>query len=420
MFALVDANSFYASCEKIFRPDLKKKPVVVLSNNDGCVIALSREAKKLGVPMGEPVFKIQELLISSKTTVFSSNFSLYSDISSRLVELYQSVFEKVEIYSIDEVFIHLKDDLSTNELTTLGYQLHKKALEWIGIPVSIGFGQTKTLAKVAQKLSKNMGLPVFVLPKNPTAILETFRIENVWGIGRQYTSLLKKYGVVTAAQYTKMCPTFVKKKLTIVGLRTQLELRGISCIPLDDMADPKQSILSSRSFGKKVTELSALQGAVTNNVMTAHNKLVANGLVVGSVMVFVATSRFEDDFYSRSSSISLIRTTDTLSEILEAALLNLERLFLPDRRYAKSGVLFLDLRQKAQIQLSLFQPVMDTEKSKKMDKLSSILSQENRKWGKRIIIPAIGLYGSNEWTMNQNQKSPRYTTNWKEVPRIQI
>ena len=302
MYALVDGNSFYASCEKVFRPDLWKKPVVVLSNNDGCIISLSKEAKDLGIPMGESLFKVRDQLHIHGVSVFSANFSLYADFSNRLVELYHRLFDRVEVYSIDESFLQLSDRYTTAELIKMGEDLHQTALAWTGIPVSIGFGSTKTLAKVAHKLAKNMNRPVFVLPPNPQMILDTFPIGQVWGIGRRYGKALRQQGIQTAGQFLKAPPQWVQKNLTIVGRRTQLELQGTPCIGLQDNPDSRHSLLTSRSFGHKITDKTSLKGAMTHNVMTAHRKLVANGLLASTVVIFLATGVHDKNPVSKSCS----------------------------------------------------------------------------------------------------------------------
>lgn len=421
MFILIDGNTFYASCEKVFRPDLWNKPVVVLSNNDGCIIALSKEAKALGITMGAPFFKMKELIKKHRITVFSSNFTLYSDFSNRLVDLYRHFFEEIEVYSVDESFIRLNSPQTEKELQRLGLEIHQKALQWVGIPVTLGFGPTKTLAKVAQKLAKNSGSPVFVLPlckKAVLGILNTFPVQDIWGIGRRYSVFLKKQGLYTAKQFTEADPRFIQKQMGVTGRRIQLELAGTSCLSVADMATPQKSILCSRSFGKKISQIDFIKGALTHNVMTALQKLHSQGLTTGAIWVFIATSRHYGDYYAKGHLVTLWQPTDALSDLLSAVSEALTFIFKPGYPYAKSGVMLLQLSTKSAQALSLFQ-AQTTPQATALQTLSLTAAKLNKKFDKRLVFPAVGLQGKAYWSMNQTLKSPRYTTCFDEVLQVQ-
>lgn len=418
MIGLVDANNFYANCERVFRPDLIKKPVVVLSNNDGCVIAQSAEAKALGVEMGKPAFKCKTLFRKYKITVFSANFELYGELSQRLIHLYSTCFQDVDVYSIDEAFIKT-DSTDPVRLKQIGYELHHKAFQWIGIPVTVGFGPSKTLAKLAHYLAKRMGLPAFVLPTSFSAILDTFPIEHVWGIGRKHAKLLLNKGITTAGLFAKLPTAWVQKHLTIQGVRIQEELKGNPCFtwkPQDRTS--KKMILSSRSFGEKLTSLYELEGALTNNCITAAFKLFKSNVVCSGIVVFIY-KKTEQKKMSESVYIKLPYPTQSILELLETAFSGLKKLYQPGFFYLKSGIVLTGLSTKTEAQITLFS-TEDSRTVLKKQQASTQMMTLNQKFGKQVLIPASLLQGRDKWKMNQNFRSPRYTTQLADIPRLQF
>lgn len=414
IFGLIDGNSFFASCEQVFRPELKGKPVVVLSNNDGCIVALSKEAKAAGIVMGQPAYLARPLLDQHRVTVFSANHALYADFSSRLIALYRQMFSQVHVYSIDEAFVVPDPALSRQALVDLGEQVYRRALQWVGVPVSVGFGATRTLAKVANHLAKGQGSPVFVMPDQPDSVLETFPVGKVWGIGWRSAQFLMGHGVYTAGQFSKLSPGWVQKNLTVQGARTQLELQGItSGVVVRDLA-PK-SILSSRSFGKKLDNMSSLKGALTQNLMTAVTKLRASGLVVESLSVFFSTGRHDPVKHRVMYPVPLDQPTQSLFALLQVIFIPLPRFFKAGYRYARSGVILQSLHPDSAVPQSLFEDVSLGKPSSQLNQASELVATINQKWGKTMIFPALALQGKSDWKTNQRHRSPRYTTQWAEV-----
>jgi len=418
LYALVDCNNFYVSCERLFRPDLRNRPVVVLSNNDGCIIARSNEAKALGIGMGEPYFKKKGLLRKHGVQVFSSNYALYGDLSSRVMSILQQEEPEVEIYSIDESFIRLPLQYDCSP-TGHGLYLKERVGRCVGIPVSIGMGATKTLAKVATSVAKKNPdcRGVFDLEHcpDPDAVLAGVQVNRIWGIGRKSAGKLNRQGIFTALDLKDSDARKIRRLLGLSGLRTLMELRGESCITLDQCPPARKSIVSSRSFRKPISQLSDLKEAVSCYISIAARKLRSQHLVAANLHVFLATSRFRTDRprFSGSRMVSLVQATANTSRLLTAGLRELSRLYRPGYFYNKAGIMLTGLRAAGMQQQNLFLRTGESENTS----LMLALDQINDRWGRDTL-----RYGSSglarEWSMKQELKSAAYTTSWKELPIV--
>lgn len=415
-FALVDGNNFYVSCERVFDPKLRDVPVVVLSNNDGCIVARSNEVKALGVPMGAPFFKWEKVLKQHGTRVFSSNYTLYADMSNRVMETLRTVARDVEVYSIDEAFLQLPE-MGHRDLQEIGRQARTKVYQWTGIPVGVGVGTTKTLAKIGNKLAKKRpeAKGTFCLAGHPEAesILNGFPVEDVWGIGRQYARLLATLGITTAAGLRDLPDRWVRQHMTVVGLRTVWELRGISCLPLERKRPVRKSLVRSRSFGQPVRSIEELREAITHHTSRAAEKLRAEGLAAGAIHVLIETNRYKADYYFGHAEARLPSQSNYTPLLIDLALTCLERAYQKGRVYHWAGVMVTRLVPEGVIQLDLFQPA-------RVDATSRALMQAidgvNRKEGRRTIF--FGVTGtSHAWQMRQKRRSPKYTTSWVDLPR---
>ena len=348
VYALVDCNNFYASCERVFRPDLRGKPIVVLSNNDGNIIARSKEAKALGIAMGEPYFKAKPLLKKYNVQVFSSNYTLYGDMSRRVMDVLQQVEPDLEIYSIDEAFISLPGGKCFNRIRR-GRYIRAVVQQYTGIPVSIGFASTKTLAKLANRIAKKESLHkgVFDLTDHDDIdkLLATIKVEDIWGIGRQHTKKLNTQKIVTARDLKYADDGWIRKHLTVTGLRTVWELRGIPCVSLDKAPAPKKGIITSKSFGRPVTSIKELSEAVTTYISRAAEKLRSQHSIASSVSVFIATNRFkpEKPQYSNSLMLSLPGPTSSTPILIRQALRCLRKIYKPGYEYKKAGVMLTEI-----------------------------------------------------------------------------
>lgn len=415
VFALVDCNNFYASCERLFRPGLNNQPIVVLSNNDGCVIARSNEAKALGIAMGAPYFKAKELLARHQVHVFSSNYALYGDMSHRVMTILQQLEPEVEVYSIDEAFIALPHTQARPH-TEYARSLQRKVKQWVGIPVAIGIGPTKTLAKVANRLAKkkaqHQGVFDITDHERVDELLANYAVEDVWGIGRQSAHKLRLRGIVTARDLRDADDAWLRKRLTVTGLRTAMELRGISCQPLAAVQPDRKSIISSKSFGRPVTTWSDMKEAVATYLATAAEKLRGQGAAAGVVQVFISTNTFapQQPQHVQSLTTCLPRPSASTPQLLQAALRGLQSIFKPGFQYKKAGVMLAELVPAGYQPMDLFGAV-DAEKPELMAAVDRI----NRKWGRETVqLAAAGL--AKPWQMVQDHKSPAYTTDWSELP----
>ncbi|MBP9838629.1 MAG: Y-family DNA polymerase [Proteobacteria bacterium] len=355
VFLLVDCNNFFVSCERVFNPQLRGKPVVVLSNNDGCVISRSEEAKQLGIPMGAPVHQYQLLLDKHRVFIFSSNFALYGDMSRRVIEVLAEFSPDLEVYSIDESFMQLEKWKSEN-LLDFAFNLKEKVYRYTGIPVSIGIAATKTLAKAGNRIAKKnkqYGGVCYIQDSTANDLLAKLDIEDVWGVGRKNSAKLRSYGIYTALDLKSAEDNFIRQKLTIQGLRTAHELRGISCINLSDYSAVRKTLIYSRSFGKKISTLPELKEAVSSYAANISEKLRKYGLLAGVIVVYIRTNRFsEHDPQRNVSGLYTFPTATSYSiHLVEAANIVLEKIFKSGFAYNKAGVMCLELSKEESLQL---------------------------------------------------------------------
>ncbi len=417
-FALVDCESFYASCERIFRPDLKNVPIVVLSNNDGCVIARSTEAKKMGIGMGVPWFKVRESFLKQNGQVFSSNFTFYGDISARVMNILEGFVPRVEIYSIDEAFLDL-DTLKQNyNLYDFGCHIRSLVRQWTGIPVRIGIAPNKTLSKIAINEIKRKNIPASVIHLSDEIKIKTALkhapVGKVWGVGRRLNEHLNNAGINTALDLANVSPQNIRKKFSIVLERTVRELRGERCLDIEDDISSKKQIVVSRSFGERVSNLETLKPIVSNFAVRAAEKLRSEKQKCSQVSVYVRTSPFNKNKpqHSDLKTIGLLTPTNDTRDILTAAKKGLLPIFRSGYDYAKAGIVLNKFTNEHIKQYSLFKdpndPKQDTKLMKYLDQMNAYetqiyyASQNTKKWS----------------PMKQNMTSPKYTTNWYELPKV--
>ena len=416
MIALADCNNFYASCERVFNPGLKDKPIVVLSNNDGCIIARSNEAKSLGIKMGEPVFKVRHVIKKNNVYVFSTNFALYGDMSSRVMSLLNDMSPEIEIYSIDEAFINfdgIKDQLE------IASHIRRTIKKSTGIPISIGIAKTKTLAKVANYIAKRRTKRDVCLLTGQDNILKTLKclpISKIWGIGSKYSRILNSYNIKTAHDFIQLNEKWVLKKMTIMGLRIQNELKGKPCFSIEKNPSYKKNICTSRSFDGTVEELQLIQEAITTHAVRCAEKLRAEKSCARYVSVVLKTNPFDTlgEYYSGYRSMALsIPTNDTL-EIIRSANIILKSIYRKGLTYKKAGVIVGDIIPEDQIQLNLF----DTQKDHISRKnLYGALDRVNQKMG-RDKIQILGQGIKKRWGVKRQRVSPCYTTQWDQLLKV--
>ena len=418
MFALVDCNNFYASCERVFQPSLEGRPVIVLSNNDGCVVARSQEAKDAGIAMGEPFFKCRERIRRHRIAVRSSNYTLYEDMSRRVVETIMRFVPDVEIYSIDEVFLDLAP-LAGRDLEALCRTARATVRQWTGIPVSVGIGPTRTLAKLANRVAKRSpeACGVSRLPDGQAdrdRMLESTAIEDVWGIGRRWARRLHAIGIRTALDLSRAPATEIRRNFNVVAMRTALELRGVPCQELETDPPLRQTLVRSRSFGEMVTEWSDLSEAIASHAIRAAEKLRAEDARAGHLAVFIQTNRFRAELpqYGGSAGCELLPPTNTTPVILARALEIGRRLWREGYRYKKAGVMLSEIA-RGPVQAGLFDP----RDGARDDRLMNAMDRINRKMGSGTLRPAVSSFRPRRWTMSQDHRSPRFTTRWDELPR---
>ena len=420
-FAMVDCNNFYVSCERVFDPSLEGRPVVVLSNNDGCVIARSGEAKALGIAMGEPEFKRRAFFARHGVRVFSSNYALYGDMSARVQRVLSRFSPEVEPYSIDECFL-LLPERDPERLTALAREVRRTVFRWTGVPVCVGLARTKTLAKVANRLAKQRsesgGVWLFDDPAGIEGELARFDVADVWGIGRRSAARLGRAGVFTALDLARRPRDWVRKKLTVCGLRTMLELRGIPAIPLELAPPPARSITCSRSFGVRMTALPALEEALSAYVQRAAEKLRSRKLAAGAVQVFVTTARHAPDRqYANSGTLPLATPSAYTPELLAGAGTILRAIFRPGYRYQKLGVLLLDLVPAGRRQLTFAEWGAEEDTARRTS-LMRALDAVNGRFGRGMLRFAGSGVGSRPWHMRQRHLSQRFTTAWDQLPQV--
>lgn len=414
MFALVDCNSFYASCEQVFRPDLRGKPVVVLSNNDGCIVARSPEAKALGIPELQPFFKIEGLLRQHGVTVFSSNYPLYGDLSNRVMATLRDFSPRIEVYSIDEMFLDLAG--LPEQGARLGQALRQRVWDHVRIPVSVGIAPSKTLAKLANQAAKRIpkceGVCVLDEPHKWEWLLRRARVTAVWGIGKRLAKRLTGLNIETAWDLAN-ANTKIVRRLSNVNLeRTIEELNGRACFALEEHPPAKQQIYCTRSFGKKAEELQPIQEAVTLYATRATEKLRAQKHLATTIHVFMHTSPHKPGFHSVTAVAQLPYPTDDVRIIATLAKQAAARLYTPGHAFLKAGVGLIEIVDKRHRQLDMVTP----GQTPKADRLMDAIARVNQKEGKgRIFLAAQGV--SKPWHMRQHHASPQYTTRWNELPR---
>ena len=419
MFALIDCNSFYASCEKIFRPDLKDRPVVILSNNDGCVIARSSEAKKMGVSMTQPWYQIKDQYLSKGGIVFSSNYEFYADISNRVMNVLSDLCPEIDIYSIDEAFLDLRSFKKNIDLVNFAYDCKRKIREWVGIPVSIGIAPTKTLAKLANKVAKDDprfdGVVILSESRAIKHFLRSMPVEKIWGIGKRLTARLENIGVKTAHDLTQIDSRLIGDNFNVVLERTVRELKGQSCITLHDFMEPKKQIMVSRSFGRSIRTKNVLSEAISFHASRAAEKLRYEKQKCRLITTFIRSNRFNTKIKQiyASRSLELIHPTDDTRIIIKSANRILEKIYANGYQYAKAGILLSDFTDSYGYQMSLFDRKRDEKSaSKLMETIDYINLMEIAKVG-------FGNQGyQNTWKMKREIKSQRYTTKIDEIPII--
>lgn len=412
MVGLVDCNSFYASCERIFRPDLCGRPIAVLSNNDGCVVALSSDLKELGIRRGAPYFEVREQLSSCGAAVFSSNYTLYQDISDRVMSVIGSFGEPVEVYSIDEAFI-FPSPQSCDALLELGRKIRREVMLETGVPVSIGFGRTKTLAKIAGKRAKYDPEGLYLLEEqDERSVLEATNIIDLWGIGPRKARYLYTQGVRNALEFMQLDDGWVRRNLTIVTLRTVWELRGESSIARDIEPAAKQGILSSLGFSMGVEDLYTLETALAGYASMAVDKLLAQGSETSRVTVFLQTHRYKDDFYSNSISRDLRVPTGYLPDILSAAVGCLHVIYIEGKSYAKVGIYLTEITDLSRKQLLLYDDGSDKRRA-----ASAAVQGIRQRFGKDMLR-CRNVSAPQEWEMQRNMLSRCYTTRWEDLPCV--
>lgn len=417
IFGLLDCNNFYASCERVFNPSLNAKPVIVLSNNDGCVIARSNEVKKLGIKMGVPAYQIKEEIKKYGIAVFSSNYTLYGDMSNRVMSILSSYVEEVEIYSIDEAFLSF-DGFDRYNLNDYGQEIIRAVSKGTGIPVSLGIAPTKTLAKVANKFAKKYpnykNLCIIDSEDKREKALKLFEIGDVWGIGHRNTIKLNKIGVKTAYDFTQLPIGWVRKNMTVVGERTWRELCGESCIDMELIAPDKKQICTSRAFGSNVTEFDELSQVIALYTGICAAKLRKQKSCAISLMVFIHTNNFRNDLpqYFRNCVIKLPIPTSNTNEIVHYATLALREIFKVGYQYKKAGVIITEICPGNAVQGNLF----DTTNREKSNKLMEVMDNLNHGFDNKLFLAS--QFGSNNWKLKQEKLSPCYTTRLKDIINI--
>ncbi|OFY67604.1 MAG: SOS mutagenesis and repair protein UmuC [Bacteroidetes bacterium RIFCSPLOWO2_02_FULL_36_8] len=414
MYALIDCNNFYASCERVFQPGLNGKPVAVLSNNDGCVIARSNEAKALGIPMGAPAFEYKKVFDDHGVHIFSANFALYGDMSHRVMNILSEYSPDMEIYSIDEAFLQLSG-FEKYDLQNYGYQIRRHVTQWTGIPISAGIAPTKALAKAANRIAKKFPKKtknVYLIDTEEKRIkaLRWLKVEDVWGIGRQHTKRLNAIGVKTAYDFTQLEDDWVKKHLAIVGLRLKQDLQGIPTLGMEEI-QRKKSIATTRTFDGNYTTLSQLKERVSTFAGSCAEKLRRQHSYCNSIMVFIHTNGHRHDLaqYSKNIVIKLPYPTNSSMELSKFATQALSQIFMPGYHYKKAGVVIMDFTPEKTVQKNLFensnpkhQPLMQT-----VDALNTLYGQQKIKLGSQDA--------KRVWKMKQERLSPKYTTRLSDI-----
>ncbi len=412
MIALADCNNFYVSCERVFRPNLEKRPVIVLSNNDGCAVARSNEAKALGIPMGAPYHQVRNLCEKNGVVVFSSNYELYGDMSRRVVSALSHFSREIEVYSIDESFLTLED--AGNPLG-LSRRIRSTVGRWTGIPISVGLGSTKTLAKLANRLAKKSGSGCFRLEAREESTFKKVPVADIWGVGRRLSVRLLRVGLANAWQFAQAPSSLVRSIGGVTLERTQRELNGIACLEMEELSPPRKNTCSSRSFGKPVTELEELEEAVANYAIKAVRKVRSEGSLASGLQVFVMTNRFREDHaqYSNARTLVFDEPTDDPIRIVQNAKGLLRSIFRSGYAYKKAGVILLDLVSSSFRQGLLFEEHANPKRTQFVDAVEEAASRYGAGgafWGGQGI--------GKQWSMRREMRTPRYTTSWEDLPKV--
>jgi DNA polymerase V len=417
MKAIIDCNSFFVSCERVFDPSLRKKPVVVLSNNDGCVIARSDEAKALGIPMGAPYFEWKDLIEKENVRYFSSNYHLYGDMSGRVMEVIRYIHPDIEVYSIDEAFMNL-DDVPVENIPALVSLIRREVYTQTGIPVSIGVGPSKTLAKIANRLAKKnkKGIEILVDECQIREILQQTDVSDIWGIGRRYAYKLGSWGISNAWQLCQQPEAWIRKHLGgVVGLRLFYELKGIQALEMEPELDSKKSIACTRSFGNPVTNLKEMKEAVATYISRAAEKLRKQQSSAYILSVYMRTNKFNDQspFVHRQQHYVFPVATDNTAIMIKAAMTLVENMWQEGLQYKKAGVMLDGIVPSGTIQYNLFEEAPFKYHPDSMKVLDSI----NKKMGRDTIhFAATGI--QKNWKMRSGYRSPQYTTKWEELLQV--
>ncbi len=415
MFALVDCNNFYASCERIFQPQLEGKPIAILSNNDGCVIARSNEAKALGLPMGAPAFQYQNFFRAHRVHVFSSNYPLYGDMSNRVMNILKQFTPQVEVYSIDEAFLQF-EGFDQHDMANYGKQMKSRVQKWTGMPVSIGFGPSKALAKVANKIAKKFaertgGVYVIDNEEKRLKALKWLPIDDVWGIGRQHSKRLQQLQVKTAYDFTQLSDAWVRKNMTVVGLRLKKDLEGVASIGLEELPAPKKMIATTRSFESNLTDFDEVKERISTFATICAQKLRQQKSACHMIYVFVRSNPFQTQQpqYRNSQLVSLPFATNSSITIGQQATKALANIFKPGVCYKKAGVVVMGLVPEKQRQLDLF-----CEENPRHQPLMQALDRLHKKYGShKVKLASQDL--ARTWKMKQSRLSPRYTTDIHDI-----
>ena len=415
IFALADCNSFYASCERVFNPKLNNRPVVVLSNNDGCIVARTNEAKELGIKMGDPLFKAKKIIEKYNVKVFSSNYALYGSMSNRVMKILEQSFPNIEIYSIDEAFMEISDLKKIYDYSEYTKKIREIILKWTGIPVSIGIGETKTLAKIANQIAKDNpkinGVFDITKIKNKEKILKKIKVGKIWGIGNKLSKFLIKNNIYNAYEFIKQDNRWVRKNMNVLGLKTKMELNGISCYELENSFKQRKSCCVSRSFGKRITSLKNMREAVSTYISRAAEKIRNEKLVSNNINLYIRTSPFKKvakEYYSNSVSIPLNFPTNNTIILNKATLLGLNKIFKKGYLYQKAGVILSGLENENS-DLNLFE-----EDDKKKEFLMNAFDFINQKYGNNSVrIASEGI--EKKWLMKRSKCSSNFTTNLKDL-----
>lgn len=416
MYALVDAVSFYASAEKVFDPSIRNKPVVVLTNNDGCICAICPIARKLGIPKFEPYFKIKWFLQKHGVVVRSSNYELYADLSERMMNVIARYSDNTHVYSIDEAFVYFKNYGGViKDWHQYGHEIRRAIWKETKLPVGVGFGTTSTLAKAANHAAKKLdgynGVAVIDNAQRGKEILEKMDVSDVWGVGRKISKRLKQQDVNSAYQLSIQSPKSIRKQFSVVTERTVNELNGVSCLSWDDVKEPKQEIFSTRSFGERIVDIHSLQSALTTHGAIVAKKVRQQSSLIKKLMIFASSSPHDHNYYKQTMVYSFLTATDNSCEVANAINQVLKEIYVAGVRFYRCGVGAIELESRTFQQPDLFMP--DNSNSLLMECLDSI----NHRYGQGTL--KLGREGQAEtWQMKRNFLSPQYTSNWRDIPKI--